>query len=183
MSPRRVVVAGIGNLMRHDDAVGPLVARRVAERFEGAAGADAASPGKDLDVAFASPLGEPLELLGKWDGADLAVVVDAVRSGAPAGTVTLDWLGPGGLEAVAGDRRSPSTHGLGVADVFRLASTLGQAPARVALVGVEGADFSFGEGLSAPVAAGLREAVELAIAVSSGQVEDGRRDSGYPGMP
>ena len=162
MSGRRIVVAGIGNLMRHDDGAGPQVARRVAEL---------AKEGGPV-TALASPLGEPLDLLGSWDGADLAIVVDAVRSGAPPGTLTLDWLGaPGGLDPLPGDGRSPSTHGLGVADVYRLASAIGQAPPRVAVVGIEGQDFSHGEGLSAAVEAGIGEGVNVIMALAGGQLE------------
>jgi aldose 1-epimerase len=131
---------------------------------------------------LAGPLGEPLDLLGSWDGADLAIVVDAVRSGAPPGTLTLDWLGvPGGLDPQPGDSRSPSTHGLGVADVYRLARAIGQAPPLVAVVGIEGQDFSHGEGLSAAVQVGISEAVNVVMALAEGPLEHAARRNGYPG--
>jgi hydrogenase maturation protease len=114
-------------------------------------------------TALAAPLNEPLDLLDDWDGDDLAIVVDAVRSGAPPGTVTLTWLDRlGDVVLPAGCGRA-STHGLGVADVFRLACEIGLGPRRVALVGVEGQDFSHGEGLSAPVEAGADQAVALVV--------------------
>ena len=124
-------------------------------------------------MALAGPLGEPLDLLDDWEGADLAIVVDAVRSGAPPGTVTLNWLGEA-LDALSPARsRRPSTHGLGVADVYRLAVEMGVAPQRVALVGVEGQDFSHGEGLSAPVHAGVARATALVVDVVRGAVVAG----------
>ena len=162
-----------------------MVARRVAELAEG----------EEPAMALAGPLGGPLDLLGLWDQADLAIVADAVRTGAAPGTVTLDWLGQsgpthlgpgtprpgapglarpgleprslGGLELVpsAADARPPSTHGLGLAEVYRLAGALGQAPHRVAVVGIEGHDFSHGEGLSEPVGQGANKAVALVLAV------------------
>ncbi len=71
----RVVIAGIGNDMRHDDGAGALVAARALEVLGPAAG-----PGKEIDGALSSELREPLDLLGNWDEADLAIVIDAVRS-------------------------------------------------------------------------------------------------------
>jgi hydrogenase maturation protease len=150
------VLAGIGNEMRHDDGAGPVVVARAAQLAPGHAGGPF--------VALETSLSEPLDLLGYWDGADLAIVVDAVRSGAVPGTVTLTWFEDGALTLRrAGRRRRPSTHGLGVADVYCLAHELGLAPRRAALVGVEGQDFSHGEGLSEPVDCGADNAATLVL--------------------
>ena len=163
----RIAVIGIGNDMRHDDGAGPLATRRVA---------DSCAPAIPV-----GPLSEPLDLLGRWDGADLAVVADAVCSGAAPGRITLDWLGsapevdgPGPSTPELGgsgpeseglltltSRQPRSTHGLGVPDVYRLSCALGLAPRRVALVGIEGQDFSNGEGLTSQVEAGVSAAAAL----------------------
>lgn len=71
----RIVVAGIGSEYRRDDGAGPAVAAQVADLVGG--------------VTDLGTIADPLDLLGLWDGADLAVVVDAVRSGAKPGTVRL----------------------------------------------------------------------------------------------
>jgi len=69
------VLAGIGNEMRHDDGAPVLWSWRGRRNWRrGHAGGLFAAPG---DLAE----GEPLDLLGYWDGADVAIVVDAVRSG------------------------------------------------------------------------------------------------------
>jgi hydrogenase maturation protease len=120
-------------------------------------------------------LTEPLDLLEVWEGTDLAVVVDAIRSGAPAGTVTLSWLdaqGSAPIRVARADRAS--THGLGVADVYTLACELGSAPRRVAIVGIEGGDFSNGEGLSAPVEQAVSRAAGLVVELASGGRDDFR---------
>jgi len=151
--PPVVIVAGLGNEFRHDDGVGPVVAARCA--------------GTVASVREVGPLGDPLDLLGQWDGADLAVVVDAVRSGAPAGTVSVLELtggGDGGGHR-EGPRDATSTHGIGLARVVRLARILGQAPARVAVVGIEGLDFGRGRGLSPAVAAAVGAAVDRVVAL------------------
>lgn len=139
----RVIVAGLGNEHRRDDGAGPLVAR-LASR---------ADPG----ARYAGPLGDPVDLLGVWDGADLAVVVDAVRSGARPGALSIVEVHPG--HPAGGPSGVTSTHAIGLAGVVRLASAVGRAPRRVVLVGVEGEDFSAGEGLTPAV----RDAIGAAV--------------------
>lgn len=148
---RPVVVAGLGSDLRGDDGVGPAVVRALA----GHGGPPA---------ALCTP-GDPMSLLDEWAGCDLAVVVDATRSGAAPGTVRVVPVVPGGGAApgpgarVAGKATSPSTHALGLASVLALAEALGRLPRRVVLVGVEGECFEPGTGLSAAVAGAVPEAV------------------------
>lgn len=143
-----VVVAGLGSEYRRDDGAGPLVAER-AVRESGI--------GRDV-----GPIADPLDLLGIWDGADLVVVVDAVRSGAPPGTVRVVELG-GGPGAEMSRTTATSTHGIGLAGVYRLARAVGHAPGRVVVVGIEGEDFDRGTGLSPAVDAALPAAVRRVV--------------------
>jgi len=135
-SAPRVVVAGMGSAYRRDDGAGPAVADEVARLVSG--------------VTHLGPLADPLDLLGLWDGAELAVVVDAVRSGAEPGTVRVIDLDRAGAGAGAGPGPT-STHGISVAGALRLARAVGNAPRRVVVVGVEGDDFSQGLGLTPAV--------------------------------
>ena len=152
----RVLVAGIGNEMRHDDGAGPVVARLAM---------DANETCRDNVVSVcSSTVAEPLELLGLWDNVDLAVVVDAVRSDLPPGTVWLRWLsgdGPETSEATVAGARQMSSHAFGLASVYRLARAMGRGPGRLALIGIEGQDFSHGEGLSGPVEVSVAVAARL----------------------
>ncbi|MDA8291535.1 MAG: hydrogenase maturation protease [Actinomycetota bacterium] len=156
--PGSVVVAGIGSEYRHDDGVGIAVARVLSSGPRA--------------VADLGPLGEPLDLLGRWDGAALAVVVDALRGEEPAGTVHVaDLRGslrrPDGGAAPA--RRSPaSSHGLGVQDVLRIAQAVGSAPLRVVLVGVVGERFDEGVGLSDAVRPAVESAASAVRALVAG---------------
>lgn len=144
----RIVVIGLGNPDRGDDGVGPLVARRAAR-----------SAG--LPVESCPPPG-PAELLDRWQGADLAVVVDAVRAGDPPGTVkVIEDAG----DRAAFDTSTATTHGLGLACALRLSKAIGRGPRRVVLVGVEGGDFSMGRGLSREVAAMVPTAVRAVVGV------------------
>lgn len=69
------LIIGCGNLLRGDDAVGPILVRVLAERGTppGVRLADGGTAG--MDVAF------------KMRGADHVIIVDACRTGQPAGTL------------------------------------------------------------------------------------------------
>jgi hydrogenase maturation protease len=145
MSPGRIVI-GVGNAYRGDDAVGLAV----AERVRGSTPAD---------VLVRECEQEPTRLVDAWEGADLAVVVDACAGGAEPGTVHRFDVAEGPLPARV--FRS-STHAFGVGDAVELARALGRLPGRLVVYGVEGEDFATGAGLSAPVAgavAGVAHAI------------------------
>jgi hydrogenase maturation protease len=146
-----VLVAGIGSEYRHDDGVGAVVAAAVAL---------ATTSTRDV-----GPLGEPLDLLGRCNDADLVVVIDATRSGATPGTVQVIELDltAGDDTITRGPSRESSSHGIGLTGVVRLARAVGQAPRRLVVVGVEGERFDVGEGLSQSVAAAVPEAVSRVV--------------------
>ena len=146
MSPLDIVVAGLGSAYRGDDAVGPLV----AELFASA----------NFDVRDVGPLEEPLDLLGRFDGVDLAIVIDAVRSGAPIGTVRVLELDAGHADdASPAEPTVTSTHGIGLVGVLRLARAVGRAPRRLVVVAVEGEAFQLGSSMSEAVRAAVPEAL------------------------
>lgn len=150
MSSPDIVVAGLGSTYRGDDAVGPMVAALFA--------------GVNDDVRDVGPLAEPLDLLGRFDGADLAIVIDAVRSGAPIGTVQVMDIDvahvndDGTVEPAV-----TSTHGIGLVGVLRVARAIDRAPRRLVVVAVEGEAFELGSSMSAAVRAAVPEAF-LAVA-------------------
>jgi hydrogenase maturation protease len=134
----RTVVVGVGNGFRRDDGVGLVVAERVRAQSS--------------RVEVVSCEQEPSRLLDAWAGADVALVVDAVSSGAEPGTVhRFDAAG----QAVPSKVFRGSTHAFGVAEVIELARALERLPERVLVYGVEGSEFAAGEGLSPAVAAAV----------------------------
>jgi hydrogenase maturation protease len=145
----RVVVTGLGSEFRRDDGVGVAVARAVIERHP---------IGPDAFVTSVDPFRDPTDLLDLWEGAELAVVVDATRTGAAPGTICMVELDHA---ALPGGDASSSTHGLGFAAVLRLAHAMQRAPRRVVLIGIEGADFSAGKGLTAAVDHSIGEASDM----------------------
>lgn len=153
-APATVVVAGIGNDLRGDDGVGPAVLRRLTGLWA-------------EDGARCRVVEDPLDLVSLWDGCELAVVVDATRSGAPPGTVRVLELDPRGAGAQGASTsvgmRPSSTHSLGLATALGMACALGSAPRRVVVVGIEGAAFAVGAALTPAVAAALPGAVALVL--------------------
>jgi hydrogenase maturation protease len=130
---RSVVVVGIGSALRGDDGAGIEVVNRLA---------DGCLP---AGVRVSAVEGEALELLDQWSGADAAIVVDAVRSGAAAGTVHRFDASSSPLPAHV---RRTSTHAVGASDAIELARGLGSLPVTVIVYGIEGADFSAGASLT-----------------------------------
>ncbi|MFI9152486.1 hydrogenase maturation protease [Streptomyces sp. NPDC053367] len=152
MSTRgRIAVIGVGNDFRRDDGVGWSVVRRLSER--------PLPSGTDLAVCD----GDPGRLIGLWEGAGLAVVVDAAHAhpGTPGRVHRLEL--DGGQVTGAS---STSSHGLGLGEAVQLADALGLLPQRLVVYAVEGAETSLGTGLSPAVAAvvdALADAVEREV--------------------
>ena len=131
----KTVVIGIGNALRGDDAAGVAV----AERLQGVACEE-----------------EPSRLIEAWEGADAAVLIDTVVSGAPAGTLHRFDASEEPIHARA--LRS-STHAIGLAETIELARALGKLPPRVVVYGIEGESFDAGAPLSPDVEAAVTRLV------------------------
>ena len=145
----------VGNALRGDDAVGLAVARQLAGALPDG-------------VELLEHEGEPTALIDVLDGADAVWLVDAVSSGAPAGTVhRLD----AGVAELPVELFRGSTHHVGLAEAVELARVLGRLPKRTVVFGIESASFELGAALSPAVAAAsehvaaaVREEVERARA-------------------
>jgi hydrogenase maturation protease len=132
--PRSVVVIGVGNDLRADDAAGLEVARRLR---------------KEPEIAVKVHAGEPIDLLELWSDADAVVLVDTVRSGEVTGTIhRFDATS----NPVPLPLRGSSSHTINVAEAIELARTLGSLPQQVIVYGVEGARFALAGELSDEVA-------------------------------
>ena len=146
------LVIGLGSTDRGDDAVGVAVARAVAARMP------------DVTVLDHE---DPTALLDAWHDHTPVVVVDAVLSGGPAGT--LHWLETGqhGPRIGAGSWARTghgSSHSVGLAEMVELGRALGRLPDRLVVVGIEAAAFDQGAPLTPAVAAAVPVAVERVCA-------------------
>jgi hydrogenase maturation protease len=131
------IVIGVGNRWRGDDGAGLAVADRLRE-----------GPGLP-GVRVVDHEGEPLTLLDAWSPASTAIVIDAMRSGAPPGRV--HRLVPL-TDDLPVDGWGRSTHAFGVVEAIELARVLDRLPARLEVYGIQGARFTAGAGLTPPVA-------------------------------
>lgn len=153
-TPRRTLVAGVGNVFLGDDGFGVAVAARLA-----------GEPMPDgVEVVDVGIRGVHLayQLL---DGYDTLVLVDAMPQDGPPGTLRVvepSWADV----AAAGDDGDPvDAHGMGPDAVLRtiaaLAGPLGVTVGRVVVVGCRPADVAEGIGLSPAVAAAVPLAADL----------------------
>ena len=136
-----MLVIGIGNSYRSDDGVGPAVlALFRAMRLPG--------------VWLLECDGDCSALLDAWRGADVVVLIDAVSSKAPPGTIyRLDLL----ARQLPHDVSFQSTHAFGVSEALELGRVLNQLPASLMLYAIEGKCFATGSGLSDEVASVVQE--------------------------
>jgi hydrogenase maturation protease len=153
----RPVVIGVGNPSRCDDGVGWVVAAAAGRRL-----------GPLAEVRLCD--GEPARLLDAWTGVDLAVVVDAMRSGAEPGTVHL--VATDGATDLTPPWVPVGSHSLGIGQGYALGRAVGRLPGRLVVIGIEGRDHGFGGELSVPVAAAVGAAVELVVRVVDGDRPD-----------
>jgi hydrogenase maturation protease len=163
---QRTVVVGVGNEFRRDDGAGPAVIARLRALQPG----DASLSG----VTLALSDGEPGRMIDLWEGARLAVVIDAVRdSRLPPGHRYQLAAGPlaGAADGTA------SSHGISLGDTVELARVLGRLPARLTVLAVVGRDFSFGTEMTAEVAAAVAELVEQVREIV--RLPDHGRDPGH----
>jgi hydrogenase maturation protease len=146
------LVVGLGRTDRGDDGAGPAVARAVVARLP--------AGGRVLVRAEE----DPTALLDLWEGHDHVVLVDAVVTGEPAGTLHRLLVGtdapPLPPDSWAGTGRA-GTHAFGLATAVELGRALGRLPARVVVIGIEAGTLDLGEDLSPAVAAAVEEAADL----------------------
>jgi hydrogenase maturation protease len=139
-----MLVIGVGNAYRGDDGVGPAVLALLREEE---------LPG----VRLLECDGDCSALLDAWRGVGAVVLVDAVSSGAPPGTIyRFDAL----ARALPREVSFQSTHAFGVAEALALGRTLGQLPAKLIIYAIEGKTFTTGVGLSPEVELAVREVAQ-----------------------
>lgn len=91
-------------------------------------------------------------LVALLDDAEYAILVDAMQTGAPPGTLHCFNPADGPLP-----RADLSSHGFGVLAALALAQALGSLPPRVEVVGIEIARAEPGDVVSAPVRSAVEE--------------------------
>ena len=146
-----IVVIGIGQTLRGDDGAGI----RAVQRWQAAYSSTASCA--QLRVELEELPG--LSLLDRLSGADAAILVDAVRSGAlPGGVYRLELSD---LDAFSPE--SDSAHGWGVAETLTLGRRLypENFPGVIILIGIEAGDIQLGDHLSWEVSDAMDPAIKM----------------------
>jgi hydrogenase maturation protease len=146
----KILVLGLGNPLVTDDSVGLRVAAEVKSRL-------ADRP----EVVVSEDYWGGLRLMERMAGFDRAIVIDAICTGAPPGTI--HRLTPGSIPT----QRSASAHDVNLPTALALGRTAGLHLPRdehILLVGIEAEDIlSFGEQCTPAVAAAIAQAVEEVV--------------------
>jgi hydrogenase maturation protease len=146
-----MIVVGVGNRSRGDDAVGI----RVVERLKGS-------------LTCYESNGDPSELIVLFGSDPEVVVVDAMVSGSRPGTITTTEITLGSpVSDVVPLRSQSSTHGFGVFEALELARILGTMPARLTVIGIEGGDFTPGSALTPPIERAVAQAADLILVLAA----------------
>ena len=122
----RILVAGIGNIFKGDDAFGVEVARRLAARSlpSTAKVVDFGIRGIDLTYAL-------------LDGCDAAILVDTAKRGETPGTVSIIEPERPSAEELTAEDLMLEPHDLDPAKVLRVVTALGGECPRILLVACE----------------------------------------------
>ena|SRR5208282_3649867 len=138
-APCKLLVVGIGNPDRGDDAFGALVVQALDGRLPS-------------DVPAIECRGDVLGLIEDWSGCDGLVCIDAAAPlGSPGRILRIDLdTGP-----LPGDLSGMSSHEFGLAQAIGLARSLELAPRRIIVYAVEAGSFGGGAPPSPAVAAAV----------------------------
>jgi len=142
----KTLILGLGNPLVSDDSVGLRVAEELKTRL-------ADRP----DVEVSEDYWGGLRLMERLIGYDRAIVIDAIQTGGPPGTII--WLTPGDLPT----QRSASAHDVNLPTALEFGRQAGMplpADQSIRLVGIEASDIlTFAEQCTPAVAAAVPRAV------------------------
>ena len=138
---KRILLLGVGNRLRGDDAVGSLL----IERLQGKVDVPMIDAG-DVPENYLGPIEE--------SGAELVLVVDAAEMGAQAGDVALF-----DIEQVQG--LSVSTHSANLGLLFQVIPP--ETRPEVLLLGIQPGNMELGQGLSGEVYTTIASLTEMLI--------------------
>jgi hydrogenase maturation protease len=172
--PRRVLIAGLGNIFLGDDAFGVEVARRLLEQ----------PPPGNVRIEDFGISGVSL-IYALLDGYDLVVLIDAVSRGGQPGTLYV--IEPEVSDADIG-QTPPSPvmldpHNLDPAMVLRVVASMGGLVGRLLLIGCEPTPLEDIADLNHCLSAPVLDAVDRAVALARKLVADELRGGDMISQP
>ncbi|MHB9014028.1 MAG: hydrogenase maturation protease [Ignavibacteriaceae bacterium] len=128
----KIIVFGVGNFYRSDDAVGLIVLEKLrSQNLRG--------------VLLIEIVGDGLSLIQEWTERDKVIIIDAVSSGSSPGTIfRFDLL----KQQIPNKKFHFSSHTFNIISAIELAVQLKKLPAELTLFAIEGKSFGFGSRVS-----------------------------------
>ena len=145
--PNHIIVLGVGNVLLSDEGVGVHVANKMME-MNLPSGVEVVEGGTD-----------GFGLMNVVIGADRLIVVDAVKGGAPPGSIYRFDIKDAPSYP---DAYKTSVHQIGILEVVHLSALVGQPP-ETTIIGVEPKSVDTGMELSPEVHAKLPKIIELIL--------------------
>jgi len=146
----KIRICGVGSVLLGDDAVGPYLARWIADNYEFA-------DNEFGDTVEVEDLGTPgLDLIAYMTGIDVLILIDSCDNRKPAGAVTV-------YDKAAITHHRPAVrldpHSPCITESIFIAEMAGDGPEEVYLIGVTGEQFEVG----APLSEAVRNAIPLTV--------------------
>jgi len=135
-----ILILGVGSILMMDEGVGVRAIEELRKRYVFPDGVELLDGGTS-----------GIELLQYIEKRDLLIIIDAIKSGHPPGTV----LRIEGKDVPARFRIRLSPHQLGISDLLAAATISDALPKKMVLFGIEPEKIELGLGFSDPVKAGF----------------------------
>lgn len=146
--PPKILVMGVGSILMMDEGIGIRAVEELEKKYR--------FP-ENVEILDGGTSG--IELLSYISGKDYLIIIDAIKSGNPAGTV----LRVEGEDVPAQFRTRISPHQLGISDLLAAATLTDEMPKNMVLFGIEPKEIIMAIGLSDEVRASMGHLVEVVV--------------------
>lgn len=132
MENYKVTIIGIGNILKRDDGLGPVVIEKL-EREDWR-----------VEILIVDGGTAPLTYLKELSRSEYVIIIDAIQNGQPPGTIYQ-------FKAAEIKTAQHSSHNYSISQIIALARAFNNLPQTVFYYGIQPAELSFGTELSHPV--------------------------------
>jgi hydrogenase maturation protease len=144
-----ILIIGIGNQFRNDDAAGLLVINQLRKNL-------------DNKVIIEENNGDGIKLIEQWKNKEKVIIIDAVNSGSEPGTIHEINIFDNSTQAaltILPEEFKFSTHLIDLTKAIKLAESLGYLPLELSIFGIEGKNFNSGTIVSEEVKTAIEKLV------------------------
>lgn len=138
-------VIGLGNFLKGDDAIGPVVIEKLGKSFD------------ETDLNLIDAGADAISVLDYLIGKDPVVIIDCAKMGRNPGDVVEFDVTDANLSQVY---NTFSLHGFSFGDVYKMAAQMGPV-AHCKIIGVEPKHINFNENLSNEVEASIPKIINI----------------------